>query len=207
MKQTFFILTTILFSLSFSSCSSDDDPTKQPGATTEVYVDATSKTAWNYYSLAEGKLVGSADESSANNATWAARKDWDIAIQRYNLRTNSGEFSTVNAQGGVYTFDANTTFASVSSVPAGINFVTDKAITSEGMSGTTTVIRSDATVILFKKNEDGSSIMPPVYLQAPVYIFRTADGKSYYKVQFTQYKNENDVTGHVKFNIAQLYKD
>ena len=72
------------------------------------------------------------------------------------------------------------------------------------MGGKTTMVKSNATVILFKKNNDGSMIMPPVYLQAPVYIFRTADGKDYYKLQFTQYQNENKVTGHVKFYSAKI---
>lgn len=207
MKKTIFLLTAAFLTISFTSCDKDDnnDP-QEPGETTEVSIDATSKTAWNYYSLSEGKLIGSADESAENNATWGARKDWDIAIQRYNIRTNSGAFTTVDARGGVYTYDANTKFSSVANVPSAVQFVEDKAITSEGMGGTTTVVRSDATVILFKTNEDGSMIMPPVYLQAPVYIFRSADGSNFYKVQFTQYVNENNVTGHVKFNAAQIYQ-
>ena len=53
-------------------------------------------------------------------------------------------------------------------------------------------------------NEDGSLVMPPVYLKAPVYIFRTADGARCFKVEFTQYQDEDKVSGHVKFNYAQI---
>jgi len=190
----------------FVSCSKDDDETdRQAGETREVYIDASSSTVWHYYSFASEQIIGSAEESDENNAAWAARKDWDIAVRRYNIRTNSGEFTTAGALGGVATLDAATTFASVQKVPADASFVTDQAVTSTGMGGTTTIVRSEATVILFKQNEDGSLVMPPVYLQAPVYIFRTADGKSYHKVLFTQYQNEEGTTGHVKFDVAQIY--
>ncbi|MDR0763017.1 MAG: HmuY family protein [Bacteroidales bacterium] len=185
------------------SCDNDKPKVSEP---TSVYINATSSKLWHYYSLQDGKLVDSASESTENNAIWAARKDWDIAVQRYNIRTNSGEFTTASAKGGVYTFDENTTFESVEKVPSGASFVEDKAITSTGMGGTTTVVRSEATVILFKKNSDGSLIMPPVYLPAPVYIFRSADGNNYYKVGFTQYVNENAVTGHVMFDMAKIEK-
>ena len=207
MTKTSIFLTATLFAFALSSCSKPDDDNNNSSEDTtvsEVSINATSSTAWNYYSFAEDKVVGSADESEENNAVWAARKDWDIAIRRYNIRTNSGEFTSVNAKGGVYTFDKNTSFASVSSLPNGARFVEDKIITSTGMGGSSSVIRSEATVILFKENEDGSLVMPPVYLPAPVYIFRTADGNHYYKVEFTQYKDENDVAGHVKFNRAKV---
>lgn len=205
MKRVFFFsMATLMAASIFVSCSKDDDKEEQPGATTEAYIDASSNTVWHYYSFSKDEVVGSAEESAENNATWAARKDWDIAVRRYNIRTNSGEFTTAAAQGGVATLDANTTFASVQKVPTGAGFVTDKAVTSSGMGGTTTVVRSDATVILFKQNEDGSLVMPPVYLKAPVYIFRAADGGNYYKVQFTQYQNDASVTGHVKFDRAKI---
>ncbi len=205
MKKLFSCIAFTLLALVFSACSKDDN--KSPGETTEIYIDATSKNTWHYYSFAQNKVVGSADESAGNNAAWGSRNDWDIAIQRYNIRTNSGAFSAINAQGGVYTFDKNISFDAIAEMPENIDFKTDKAFTSEGMGGITTVIRSDATVILFKTNDDGSIIMPPVYLQAPVYIFRSADGANYYKVQFTQYKNENDITGHILFKRAQIYKN
>jgi hypothetical protein len=207
MKKVFIILTMSVLTLSFASCSKDDDEKiPQAGETKESYIDASSQTAWNYFSFAENKIVGSAEESDENNATWGARKDWDIAIRRYNIRTNSGAFTTAGASGGVYTLDAATTYASIQQVPANAVFEIDQAITSQGMGGTTTIVRSTAQVIVFKANEDGSLIMPPVYLPAPVYIFRSADGNSFYKVLFTQYLNEASVAGHVTFDHANISK-
>ncbi|MDR0938348.1 MAG: HmuY family protein [Mediterranea sp.] len=208
MNKKFIYSAFAILSLVFTaSCSNDDDsqPGNQPGETKEMDIDASSKTEWHYYSFATGTVVGSADESEANNAAWGARKDWDIAIQRYNIRTNSGSFTTAGAKGGVCTLDAKTSFASLKALPEGATFAEDKAITSEGMGGTTTTVCSEATVILFKTDDSGSLVMPPVYLPAPVYIFRTASGTDYYKVRFTQYQDENKVAGKVRFDAAQLF--
>lgn len=200
MKKVFLALSVALATL--VSCSNDDN--QSVTETKEVSIDATSKTSWNYYSFSTGKLVGIGEESAEDNAEWFARTDWDIAINKYNVRTNSGAATTAGSTGGVYTCGSSVVFNSLEAVPTGTQFVADKAITSSGMGGDVTVVRSEATVILFKTNDDGSMIMPPVYLQAPVYVFRTAESKEYYKVQFAQYQDENKVSGHVKFYSAQI---
>ncbi|MDE6183627.1 MAG: HmuY family protein, partial [Rikenellaceae bacterium] len=38
----------------------------------------------------------------------------------------------------------------------------------------------------------------------PVYVVRTADGNSYYKVEFTQYKDADGVSGKVEFRYAEV---
>ena len=140
--------------------------------------------------------------NAADNASWAARTDWDLAVCRYNVRTNSGTSTSAGAKGGIYT--SGLSFEAMTEVPAGAVFETDKIIASSGMSGETSVSESTATVITFQTNADGSKVMPPIYLKAPVYIVRTADGTSFYKVEFTQYQDENKVTGKVKFNFARI---
>lgn len=201
-KTLFLTLSAAIVAL--TSCSKGDSAEKAPIQTKESYIDATSKTTWHYFSLSGNKVVGTGEQNETDNAAWAARTDWDIAVNRYEIRTNSGAATSVQASGGVYTFDSAVTFDAVTELPMNATFAVDKAVTSNGMGGVTTTVKSAATVILFKKNDDGSTIMPPVYLQAPVYIFRTANGKEHYKVQFTQYQNENKVTGHVKFYSAFL---
>jgi len=116
----------------------------------------------------------------------------------------TGQTNNSAAKGGVYTFDSTVTFDSVAEVPAGATFSTDKAVTSEGLGGTTTTVKSEATVILFKTDAEGNKVMPPVYLQAPVYLFRSADGNHCYKVLFTQYQDENKESGHVIFSFAEV---
>lgn len=200
MKHISTIITAIAVSLIAISCTKSGTPSADPAK--EGYVDATSKTTWTYFSLSKGEVIGTGAESEADNAAWAARTDWDLAVCRYNIRTNSGTSSSTGANGGVYT--STMTFEGLSSIPADAAFEADKLVTSSGMGGEKTVSESSATVITFKTNADGSKVMPPVYLKAPVYVFRTADGGSAYKVEFTQYQNEDKATGHVKFRFAKI---
>lgn len=203
MKKQILIFALAIFA--FAACSKDKDDTKPANENAKkVEVDATSKTDWHYFSFTENKIVGSDAESPENNAKWSARKDWDMAICRYEIRTNSGEATTVDAKGGVHTMDAATTFASVTAVPEGANFATDKAVTEDGMGGIVTKVKSTAQVVTLKVDEEGNVVMPAVFLQAPVYIFRTADGAKYFKVLFTQYKDENNVSGKVKFDFEEI---
>jgi hypothetical protein len=219
MKKTLFLATLILFASCNDNGGSDQPINEEP---TESYIDASASDMWHYFSLKTGQVVGSAKESDENNAAWGARADWDIAIQRYKIRTNSGDFTTAGAKGGVYTPDGGnldefgnilvtTTFDSVDNVPTGVEFETDKPIEEEAMSmpgvggAFTTVVRSEAVVVQMWKNATGW-VMPPDYRPAPVYIFRTADGENFYKVEFTEYKNTGNVAGHVKFQSAQIYE-
>ena len=202
MKKIALALSLVIFAL--VSCEKEKNNGKTVGNTTEAYIVATSSTTWHYFSFDNNEVAGTGEENETDNATWFGRDDWDIAISRYSIRTNSGSATTINSQGGVYTFDEETTFSSVTEVPSDIIFSYDAPVTSSGHGGTTTTIKSGATVILFQTNEDGSLVMPPVYLQAPVYIFRSADGEKYYKVLFTQYQNDESVSGHVKFDFAEI---
>ena len=198
MKKSILLIAAAV--LAFAACNKNEEPFSREAQ--EAYIDATSKTTWTYFSLSAGEVVGTGEENETDNAAWAARTDWDFAVCRYNVRTNSGKATSVGAKGGVYT--SSETFAALTSLPQDATFVADDVVTSRGMSGETSVVESLATVITFMTNEDGSKVMPPVYLKAPVYVFRTADGEKCYKVEFTQYQDENKVTGHVKFNFARL---
>jgi hypothetical protein len=203
MENAIYLLAFAMITL--ASCSKDDVPEPKTGETKTVNIDATSKTTWHYYSFSEEKVIGTGEEYASSNASWFARTDWDIAIQRYSVRTNSGDATTIGSKGGVYTCDENVEFATLEEVPAGAVFETDNTITKSSHGSTYEIILSTAQVIQFKTNADGSLVMPPVYLPSPVYIFKTADGEDTYKVNFTQYANADGVTGHVEFDVAQLY--
>jgi len=205
MNKAIYLLAFALFVL--VSCEKEDEDIKpQTGDTKTISIDATSKTTWHYYSFSEEKVIGTGEEDSTSNASWFARDDWDIAVKRYSVRTNSGDATTIDAQGGVYTCDESIEFSSLNEMPEGAVFETDETITRNGHGGTTyDIILSPAQVIKFKENADGSMVMPPVYLPTPVYIFKTANGEDTYKLNFTQYTNDDGDSGHVKFDAAQLY--
>lgn len=188
--------------LSFVSCS-DEDNVSITEQSASVTLDATSKTTWHYYSLQKNKFVGSGEKS--DDAAWSARTDWDLAICRYMVRTNSGVSTTVDAKGGVFVCPETVTYDALNVIPQNSKIEADVAVTIPSYGGQMlTVNRSKATVITFKKDATGEMIMPPVYLAAPVYIFQTADGLLHYKLAFTQYLNASNESGHVKFKVAKI---
>ena len=197
MKKLFLLLSVAM--LSFTACSDDDNnPGGDQGKTVHQYVDATAKDTWNYYSFEKQAVVGVGAENAEDNAAWAKRTDWDMAINRYQVRTNSGAATSVNAKGGLYTCEAGVTLESLTQLPAGAKFEADKAVTEPSMAGgEVTTVKSTAVVAVMEG-------MPPIWHKAPLYVIRTADGKGYVKVQFTHYKNDKGESGHVQFDFAKL---
>lgn len=186
-----------------TSCDNNKKEEEEANAA-EAAVSATD-ALWHYFSFTTGAEVGTGKEDASDNAVWFARKDWDIAFNKSAIRTNSGAATTVGAQGGVYTFAEDVAFAGAN-LPGDAVFVADKVVREEAMGrdGFVEIVKSEATVIRFKTNADGGMVMPPVYLKAPVYAFRTADGLGIHKVEFTQYKDENNESGHIRFNVQKM---
>ena len=200
MKKLLLLFSAII-ALGLFSCSKDDDSSNKTNKAITANIDATSKTVWNYYSLSDNKLVGTG--SDADNKTWFARKDWDIAICRYSVRTNSGEASSVDAKGGVYTCKNGISFADAK-VDDG-SFETDKTYDSYAKDySIIKIIKSKATVITFKRDDKGNMVMPPVYMKAPIYIFKNAEGNKQYKLEFLSYKNAEGASGYVSFKYEEL---
>lgn len=203
MKKSVLFLTLTLFLV--VSCSKDDDSQPTTGETNTVNIDASSNSTWHYYSFSEEQFIGSGEEDPATNAEWFERDDWDIAIQRYFVRTNSGDATSIGSQGGVYTCNESIQFATLEEIPAGATFETDQTVTKSSHGTTYDIVLSTAQVIQFQTDPDGSLTMPPVYLPSPVYIFKTANGEDTYKVNFTQYINADGDSGHVQFETAQIF--
>lgn len=208
MKKLLYLFVAILF-IAFTACDDDDDEPRGAGKTLSKYIEATSSSTWHYFSFKDTTVVGSGAETEADNAAWFARTDWDIAIRKYHVRTNSRGATSVGSQGGVFTCPENVSYAALETVPDTAVFAADKMIPVAGHGGTSDVMKSTAQVIQFKmewdtETETWKKVMPPVYLQSPVYIFKTADGKDTYKLNFTQYEKEG-TSGHVKFDFAILY--
>ncbi len=203
MRKTIWML-AVAGLMVFTACKKDDDNTSKPKPNPVVSIDASAPHEWQYFSFAEKKLVGTGIQSDSIDSIWFAKTNWDIAIQRYKVRTNSGTSSSTGAQGGVYFFDENTTFESITSLPADISFAVDTIRHYLSMGAPDISSSSIAQVVTMKKNEEGNPIMPPVYLETPVYAFRTADGQKTYKVDFIQYKDAEGVSGKVKFNVEEI---
>lgn len=73
--------------LLFSACQ----PYRQGNKTEEVVLNGLSDTEWSYFSFESGTVVGRSElNNKEQDAQWASRKDWDIAIYGDYIKTNGG---------------------------------------------------------------------------------------------------------------------
>ncbi|MDY3980018.1 MAG: HmuY family protein [Tidjanibacter sp.] len=87
-KQITGFLILIVIVLAVASCSSERRPMPQSG---EVTITGLGDDHWTYFSFETGETVGTSPLSSAaDDAGWAERTDWDIAICGEMIRTNGG---------------------------------------------------------------------------------------------------------------------
>ena len=132
-------------------------------------IDATSREAWTYFSLARGDTVEVADPLNS--------MDWDLGFQRTTVITNGG-ISGPGKGGAVLLKDV--AFEGVKEAPAG-GYAVD----------------SDETLAIVAQSEEGWYIYtgPPNHwilpLEKRVFVVQAADG-TYAKVRFIGYYKDND---------------
>lgn len=190
---------SLLAMVTFSSCSDEDDPTNEPSTEDlEVkQVTLSRKTAygndWIYFSLSKGKELTGIDETNRES-----NNEWDLAFNRYNVRTNSG--LSGKGKGGALD-SGKTEMDEVAEVPAG-TFVIDEMgkITSRFTGNGVEEIESP----LNKKLGEAIKFQGPPPSYTPndhVYIIRTADGK-YAKIQIESFYNDEGKSGFVTFKYV-----
>lgn len=192
------ILAFFAISATLSSCGSDNPEPKTGGLNVKRHTQsrptsvAGDSTDWVYFSFATGTEVQGITE--ANRMT---RSDWDIAFNRFNMRTNSGRSGS--GKGGAVETN-KTSFADVNEAPAD-GYVTDVEITIRGYSnGAMRELKSTGNVALGKAIRFSGP--PPTYtLNDHVFVIRTADGK-YAKVIFESYHNSQKKSGYITFRYA-----
>ena len=189
---------------------------------------------WLYYNLKQDKYLNpkiSGDSTNSNKADIIEgkqfnRTDWDIAFNRYNIRTNSG--LSGNGKGGAYDMGlvAYEDINSVSQIPYDAKFIADKEylITmNEQMwnelyfpinkepwfdpNSGPKQMKSTANTLL--ENALRFSGPPPEYTPSNhVYILRTADGKDCFKLLiiswYDQYKGIGERGGKISFKCDKL---
>ena len=196
-KTMAFVMGAMVMGL-FSSCSDSDDAPEAPEQGLEVKTVMLSRKTnygndWIYFSLSQGKEIEVAEEKHMED------QSWDLAFNRYNIRTNSGKSG--KGQGGA--FDTQLVdMAAVTEVPSGISFTTDTdaEITGSFTGSGVTYVSSTLNEVL------GTAIKfqgpPPSYTpNNHVYIVKTADGK-YAKVKVLGFHNEKGKSGFVSFQYA-----
>lgn len=200
MKNLKFLVIAVLgLSMIFTGCSKDDDDevvTPSTGDLTIADITLSRKTDygndWIYFSFKDGAEVDSTDH--ANTLTW------DIAFNRYNVRTNGGESGSGQGavlDGGLIDFTEYTEAPEDGyTVDDTIQIV--KEFTGQGVEYMTST-GNDAFVgcVALEYGSAG----PSYVLSDHIYVVKTADGK-YAKVWIKSYHNNDGDSGHISFKYA-----
>ncbi|MDO4771783.1 HmuY family protein [Porphyromonas sp.] len=214
MNKTIFTVALILTAglLSLTSCDKKgSEPTPPNGSVKEYMQSKTTQVngEWIYFSFATGKEVAGVTE-----ANYKERLDWDIAINTFFFRTNSGKSG--KGKGGAIITD-KTELSALTEAPKD-GYHVDEDFKVLGYQGRVIEVQTTANVELngtpkiqltpTVEIQLGKAISfygaPPTYIYKAddhVFVIRTADGK-YAKVKFIGYKNAEGTPGYVSFKYV-----
>lgn len=185
--------------ISLTACSSDDDGNGDDTNGNVLKTERTTlsrKTAygndWIYFSLSQGKEITVSEDTHASDTSW------DLAFNRYNIRTNSG--ASGNGKGGA--LDTGLTdFDAVSTVPAGTFTVDEEAEITGSFTGDG-ITYAESTLNKLLAEAIAFAGPPPTYTpNNHVYIIKTADGK-YAKLQVESFYDDEGNSGFMTFKFA-----
>ena len=217
MKLKFIVPALLAGLVAFTSCSKEDNkkeepaPAPQGGAKEIKDLDASDQQKWVYFSFEKGTTVEVTNPKTTDN--------WDIAFNRYNIRTNGG----VSGIGEAEVVNTNSkNFAAVTKAPAE-GYEKDKKITEVGrpapgqtqpsiteveknpvISGT---VQSPDPKGWYNYNRPKQGENTPHFdITKYVYVLKTAKGGKYVKIQLTGYtkSNQPDKSGFITFTYDFL---
>jgi hypothetical protein len=184
MKKYLF-LSAILIA-SFVSCKKDE--TKPSIQSQEFEINSTASTAWKYFSFATNDTVSVTDPATS--------MAWDLAFQRYRIKTNGG-LSGKGSGSAANSFNKGQTgFDALTIIPETTTFAADASISIAVQQGYATYVVNPALYTWFTLEfaTQGTQIVPSDY----IYIVKTATGK-YAKVWFKSYYSATNLSGYVTF--------
>ena len=214
MKVKFLAPVLLTGLVAFTSCSKDDNktPTPTPPQNTAKEVknlNASDEQKWVYFSFETGTIVEVTNPKTTDN--------WDIAFNRYNIRTNGG----VSGIGEAEVVNTNSKdFAAVTKAPAE-GYEKDKEVTEYGRPrpGQTqpSETKSEKNPVISgtvnKQDSKGwynytppkqGENTPHFEITKYVYVLKTAKGGKYVKIQLTGYTNDKNETGYITFTYDFL---
>ncbi|MGI6370258.1 MAG: hypothetical protein GX372_02095 [Ignavibacteria bacterium] len=169
---------------------------EEPAKKEVTELKATAYDQWVYYDFSTGKSVVHSIDENVDEQSF----NWDIAIHRYDIRTNGGSALETD----------KTDLAALTSIPAGTFTadVPDSIIVdmSNMMAGEVKYAKSSLNKVLSKWLNLDMSSMPPNYtLSNLVYVLKTKDEK-YIKILFTDYTNKEGLKGYISFSYEYMTK-
>jgi hypothetical protein len=179
------LLSAIVIS-SLSACKKGD--TAQPILAQTFEINSTSSTEWKYFSFDSNDTITVADPANSNA--------WDIAFQRYRIKTNGGKSGNGSGSATNSYQHGQTGFDALKIVSDTATFVSDDSTKIAIQESYAYYIVNPVLYTWFSLEfaSEGTQIIPSDY----IYIIKTATGK-YAKVWFKSYYSPENVSGYVTF--------
>lgn len=182
------------FSYGFNSINDNS------GATGTVYIDATSYTRWTYIDFHTQKM-----DSVEITPETQVPENWDIAIHRYDVKTNDGSVLETGLTG-------LSTLLTSGALPQG-TFISDEWTTEKIIVDMSTMAdgylgyaESDYNPELSKWLNVDKSTMPPIYTPSnKVYLLKLKDG-TMAAIRLKSYMNELGVKGYMTFDYIYPFE-
>lgn len=181
------LLLSGIVSVLFFSCKKDEN--RQPIQSQSFEVKATGSTTWKYFSFASNDTINVADPEHST--------EWDLAFQRYRIKTNGGLSGIGSGSAANSYLKGQSGFDALKTVSDTSTFQTDKEIQIAIIQGSAPYIINPAIYTWFSLElggSQGTQIVPTDY----IYIVRTASGK-YAKVWFRSYYSATNQSGYISF--------
>jgi hypothetical protein len=186
MKKHIVVLLTVL--ISFIACKKED--TQAPIQAQTFEINSTSSAVWKYFSFASNDTVSIADPATSTA--------WDLAFQRYRIKTNGGLSGNAAGSAANSYKKGAAGFDELKIVPDTTTFKTDSSIDIAVQQGYATYVVNPVLYSWFTLEfaTQGTQIVPSDY----IYIVKTAAGK-YAKIWLKSYYSATNQSGHVSFQF------
>jgi hypothetical protein len=182
MMKSFFLLAIIVVSL--SACKKENSGLPIQAQIFEI--NSTGSTTWKYFSLANNDTVTVTDPIHSDA--------WDLAFQRYRIKTNGGESGSGSGSAANSYKKGQAGFDALKIVSDTATFKADNSISIAVQQGYTTYIVNPVLYTWFTMEfaTQGTQIVPSDY----IYIVKTSSGK-YAKIWFKSYYSATNMSGFV----------
>ena len=149
-------------------------------------INSTASTKWKYFSFSKNDTIAVADP--------LASTEWDLAFQRYRIKTNGGKSGNGLGDAANSWLKGQTGFDALKLIPDTTTFALDDSIQIAVQQGYATYVVNPELYTWFtiELATQGTQIVPTDY----IYIVKTASGK-YAKVWFKSYYSTANVSGYV----------
>ena len=182
MKTKIYLL-LVLIVLS-SACKKEN--TNPPIEARTLEIDASASAKWKYFSFEKNDTVTIADPQTSAG--------WDLAFQRYRIKTNGGLSGTAMGSAANSYKKGQDGFDALTVVSDTATFTNDGSIQIAVQQGYATYIVNPELYTWFaiELAAQGTQIVPSDF----IYYVKTASGK-YAKVWFKSYYRATNTSGHV----------